>query len=147
MLLKLLLTPRGRAFDRFMVRWTTMSPLSILFARENNYPFPPRPLLLMATGRKTGRKRGAVLPYFEIDGCFFVVGSMGGAATEPQWVGNLRVDPNATIRVRGRPRRVKARIAGGDERKRLWDKLVERVPTYAQFQSLTTREIPLVILE
>jgi deazaflavin-dependent oxidoreductase (nitroreductase family) len=135
------------AFDRFMVRWTGISPLSIVFARVHGYPFPPMPLLLVAKGRKSGRKRSTVLPYFEIDGRFFLVGSNGGAPADPQWVGNLRADPNATIYVHRKPRRVTARIATGDERKGLWDTLSANVPTYREYQAGTAREIPLVILE
>jgi len=148
MLLKLLMSPKGMAFDRFMVRWTGISPLCIHFAKVNNYPDGARPpLLLVVKGRKSGKKRANVLPYFEIDDHFFIVGSMGGAPVDPQWVTNLRADPNATIYVHRKPRPVKARVSTGEERKSLWDKLVKLVPTYAEYQSLTTREIPLVILE
>ena len=146
MLLKLMMSPTGLAFDRWMVRWTGNSPLCRVFARMGG--FPPRPaLLLVVTGRKSGRKRESALPYFEIDGRLFVVGSRGGGPVDPQWVTNLRADPDATIFIARKPRRVKARISGGDERKALWDKLVQMVPTYADYQKLTTRELPLVIFE
>lgn len=146
MFLKLMMSPAGLAFDRWMVRWTGNSPLCRVFARMGG--FPPRPaLLLVVTGRKSGRKRASALPYFEIDGRLFVVGSRGGGPVDPQWVTNLRADPNATIFIRRKPRRVKARIATGDERQALWEKLVRLVPTYADYQKLTTREIPLVVFE
>jgi deazaflavin-dependent oxidoreductase (nitroreductase family) len=147
MLLKLMMSPGGMKLDRFLVRWAGYSPLSVLFAKANNYPNPRQPMLLVAKGRKSGRKRATVLPWFEIDGRFLVVGSNGGAATEPQWVSNLRADPNATLYVARKPRTVKARFATGEERTALWDKLVVTVPIYAQYQTMTTREIPLVILE
>jgi len=146
MLLKLMMSPTGLAFDRWMVRWTGISPLCRVFARMGG--FPPRPaLLLVVTGRKSGLKRASALPYFEIDGRLFVVGSRGGGPVDPQWVTNLRADPDATIFIRRKPRRVKARIASGDERSALWGKLVQLVPTYADYQKLTTREIPLVVFE
>jgi deazaflavin-dependent oxidoreductase (nitroreductase family) len=146
MLLKLMMSPAGMAFDREMVRWTGVSPLCNAFARMGGFA-PQPPLLLVVKGRKTGRKRSSVLPYFQIDGRLFVVGSRGGGPVDPQWVTNLRADPNCTIVVRRKPRHVRARIAAGEERKPLWDQLVKLVPTYAHYQTLTTREIPLVILE
>jgi deazaflavin-dependent oxidoreductase (nitroreductase family) len=146
MLLKLMMSPTGLAFDRWMVRWTGNSPLCRTFARMGG--FPPRPaLLLVVTGRKTGQKRESALPYFEIDRKLFVVGSRGGGPVDPQWVTNLRANPNATIFIARKPHRVKARISSGDERKALWDQLVRLVPTYADYQKLTTRELPLVIFE
>ncbi len=42
---------------------------------------------------------------------------------------------------------MKARIAAGEERARLWEELGRMLPTYVPYQTLTTREIPLVILE
>jgi len=75
------------------------------------------------------------------------VGSKGGAPTDPAWVTNLRADPKAAIYVGGKKRRVTARIAAGEERAVLWQRLAADVPTYAQFQEQVSREIPLVILE
>jgi deazaflavin-dependent oxidoreductase (nitroreductase family) len=147
MLLKLLMSPLGFKFDRWMVRWTGDSPLSRAFARQGGYKDPRMPLLLVAKGRKSGKNRGTVLSYFEIDGKLLVVGSAGGSPTEPQWVGNLRANPDATVYIKRRPRRVKARIAAGEERRMLWEKLTADVPTYAGFQAGVEREIPLVILD
>ena len=146
MLLKLMMSPAGLAFDRWMVQWFGISPLCRVFARMGG--FEPRPaLLLEVKGRRSGKTRAAALPYFEIDGRLFVVGSRGGGPVDPQWVTNLRADPHATITIARKPRQVVARIAGGNERADLWHKLVALVPTYAQYQTLTTREIPLVIFD
>jgi deazaflavin-dependent oxidoreductase (nitroreductase family) len=144
-LLKFLMSPLGYKFDRWMVRWTGDSPLTRVFAKEGGYT-PRMPLLLVAKGRKTGKNRAAVLSYFEIDGHLLVVGSSGGSPVEPRWVGNLRANPDATIYVERKPRRVKARIAFGDERRALWDKLKAITPVYDEFQAQIAREIPLVIL-
>jgi len=146
MLLKIMMSPAGLAFDRFMVRWTGISPLCRVFARMSGFP-PQPPLLLTVKGRKSGRPRASVLPYFEIDGRMFVVGSRGGGPIDPQWVTNLRAEPNCTIVVGRKTRKVTARIAGGNERQGLWHDLVKQVPTYAHYQTLTTREIPLVIFD
>ncbi len=145
--MKFLLSPAGWALDRFMVRWFGISPLSRAFAKVNGLKDEGRYLLLVVKGRKTGKKRSAALSYFEIDGRMLVVGSKGGAPNDPVWVTNLRADPAVTIYVDRKPRRVTARIAAGEERVGLWQKLSAAVPTYAEFQKGIAREIPLVILE
>lgn len=147
MLHKLIMSPAGWAFDRFMVRWAGWSPLSAAFARAAGIKNESRTLALVTRGRRSGRKRTVALAWFEIDGKVLVVGSAGGAPRDPQWVQNLRADPNATIYIARKPRRVIARIAGGAERQAIWAVLSAQVPTYAQYQAQVTREIPLVILD
>jgi deazaflavin-dependent oxidoreductase (nitroreductase family) len=141
------MSPAGARIDRFFVRWFAISPLSKAYAKASGIQDRGRYLLLITKGRKSGKKRTTSLSYFEIDGRFLVVGSGGGAPEDPHWVRNLRADPNATIYVDRRQRRVRARIAAGDEHTTLWTKLVAGVPTYIELQKQTTREIPLVIFE
>ena len=147
MLHRLIMSPAGWAFDRFMVRWAGWSPLSAVFARQAGIKNESRTLALVVKGRKSGKKRSVALAWFEIGGHLLVVGSAGGAPEDPQWVRNLRADPNATIYIARKPRRVTARIAEGTERQAIWDILSVQVPTYAHYQAQVTREIPLVILE
>jgi F420H(2)-dependent quinone reductase len=145
--IRFIMSPAGARIDKFFVRWFAISPLSKAYARASGIQDRGRYLLLVMKGRKSGKKRSTALSYFEIDGRFLVVGSGGGAPTDPQWVYNLRADPNVTIYVDRRPRRVRARIAAGEEHANLWQKLVAGVPTYAELQKKATRDIPLVIFE
>jgi F420H(2)-dependent quinone reductase len=147
MLQKLIMSPAGWAFDRFMVRWTGGSPLSALFARNAGIKNESRTLVLVAKGRKTGKNRSVALAYFEIGGHMLVVGSAGGSPADPQWVTNLRANPEATIYIARKARRVTAKIAAGAERQAIWEKLSVQVPTYAHYQEQVSREIPLVVLE
>ena len=147
MLHRLIMSPAGWAFDRLMVRWAGMSPLSAVFAWQAGIKNESRTLVLVVKGRKTGKKRSVALAYFEVNGHLLVVGSAGGSPIDPQWVTNLRANPEATIYIARKPRRVTARIADGAERRAIWDKLSAQVPTYAGYQAGVTREIPLVILE
>ena len=39
-----------------------------------------------------------------------------------------------------------ARVAEGDERARLWSRVVEKYPAYAGYQRKTERQIPVVLL-
>ena len=145
-LTKLLMSDAGLAFDRLLVRLSGESLLNRVFARQAG--FTPQPALLLETrGRKSGARRRAVLPWFRIDGKLMVVGSKGGMPTDPAWVANLRADPAAVVYIGRKRHAARARIAEGEERAALWAELTTRVPTYAHYQSLTTREIPVVILD
>ena len=76
-----------------------------------------------------------------------IVGSWGGSAKDPDWVANLRADPQATIK-RGRDVLVvRATEVEGTERDRLWKLVVAAFPLYATYQRKTERVIPLFVLE
>ncbi len=62
------------------------------------------------------------------------------------WWSNLTHTPNATIEVGRRTIPVRAEEASGDEKRRLWLRLVAMYPDYAAYQQKTTREIPVVVL-
>src|SRR5262245_29410843 len=174
---KLALTPTGAAIDRLCVRHLGHSPVSWLFARSDGVPYN-RPLLLVTRGRRTGRERSAVLPWFDAgEGAVAIVGSRGGAPTDPHWARNLRARPEARVHVsagarpslglaelhwssgplRGgfaallgrREHRVRARLAQGAERASLWESIVARAPVYAAYQERARahREIPVFVLE
>lgn len=145
-MVSLMMTPKGLAFDRFLVKWTGHSLMNRIFAKNEGYA--PHPALLLVTrGNKTGQLREVAIPYFQLDGKLMVVGSRGGMPEDPFWVKNMRSNPEATIYIHRKERRVRARIAQGEERKALWPQLVDIVPTYARYQANTTREIPVVILD
>ena len=55
-----------------------------------------------------------------------------------------------TVQVGSEKRKVRARVAGAEERKRLWPKVLDVYGPYADYQRRADkvgREIPLVILE
>lgn len=146
MFTNLMMTPLGLAFDRWLVRWTGHSLLNRIFARQAGYP--PRPALCLVTrGRRSGMARSVALPYFVLDGRVYLVGSKGGAPEDPFWVSNLRANPAVTVYLRRRRHEAQAHVTEGEERERLWRRIVELVPTYVEYQALTTRQIPVVLLE
>jgi F420H(2)-dependent quinone reductase len=102
---------------------------------------------LTTTGRKTGEPRRVTLYAFPDRDRLVIVGSLGGAPNDPAWAGNLRVNPEATVRVEGEPRPVRAREVDGEERDRLWGLVVAGFPMYAAYQRKTERQIPLFVLE
>ena len=104
-------------------------------------------LLLTTTGRKTGKTRVTPLLYLRDGENLVVVASKGGAPKHPVWFLNLEANPDVEAEV-GRTRaRRRARRATPEERERLWPKVVEMYGSYADYQTKTAREIPLVILE
>lgn len=108
-----------------------------------------RPMLLLRTvGRRTGQPRTAALLYVRDGDAYAVVASKGGAPHHPAWFHNLLARPDVEIQV-GRQRiPVRARVADGDERARIWARADEvNQGTYATYQSRTTRRIPVVVLE
>ena len=104
-------------------------------------------LLLVSTGRKSGQKRTTVLLYLEDGGRYVIVASNGGTATHPVWWLNLQADPEATVEIGGRKIHVRATEARGEEKARLWQRLVRMYPSYEDYQKRTDREIPVIILE
>ena len=104
-------------------------------------------LLLTTTGAKSGAARTTALTYLEADGAYVVIGSFLGEPRHPAWVHNLRADPRATVQVGSRNIAVDAREAHGEERARLWAQVVAAQPDYRAYETQTTREIPVVVLE
>ena len=102
---------------------------------------------LTTTGRRTGQSREASLYAFEDGDRLVVVGSRGGAAADPDWAGNLRVEPHATIKIGRDARDVQAHEVAGPERDRLWSLVTGEFPLYASYQRKTERVIPLFVLE
>lgn len=107
-----------------------------------------RPMLLLRTvGRKTGEPRTSALLYVADGDDRVVIASKGGAPKHPGWFHNLVAQPDVEIQV-GRERiPVRARVAEGDERTRLWAKAdgVNK-GQYAAYQSRTERTIPVIVL-
>ena len=104
-------------------------------------------LLLVTTGRKSGRRRTTPLLYMEDRDRYVIVASNGGAPTPPLWWLNLQANPDATVELGGRKTRVRASEAGGEEKRRLWKRLVAMYPSYENYQKRTDRVIPVILLE
>ncbi len=104
-------------------------------------------LLLTTTGRKSGEK--FIFPLFygtDGDG-YIIVASNGGAPRHPGWYRNILADPNVEVQVGTQKVKAHARTVTGEERARLWIKALEFWPPYAEYQTKTDREIPVVVLD
>jgi deazaflavin-dependent oxidoreductase (nitroreductase family) len=100
-------------------------------------------LLLTTTGAKSGQPRLAPLAYFAIDDKMIIIGSKAGADTNPDWVHNLRTNPGAHIEVGADAYDVTSRELPRDERDEIFDKVVAAAPGFGEYQSKTSRIIPL----
>jgi len=107
-----------------------------------------RPMLLLRTvGRRTRQPRTAALLYVRDGDAYAVIASKGGAPQHPGWFHNLTAEPDLEIQV-GRARiPVRARIAEGEERARIWARAdAVNQGQYTVYQSRTKRPIPVVVL-
>ncbi|HET7075159.1 MAG TPA: nitroreductase family deazaflavin-dependent oxidoreductase [Mycobacterium sp.] len=104
-------------------------------------------LLLTTTGAKSGQQRVSPLAYFRVDGKLIIVGSFAGAPVNPAWVHNLRANPRAHVEVGTDALDVTARELAPAERDALFDKVAAAAPGFAEYQSKTSRVIPLFELQ
>jgi deazaflavin-dependent oxidoreductase (nitroreductase family) len=104
-------------------------------------------LLLTTTGAKSGEPRLSPLAYFNIDGKLIIIGSFAGSPKHPAWVHNLRANPQAHIEVGADAYDVTAHELPSDERDALFDKVTAAAPGFADYQSKTSRVIPLFELQ
>jgi deazaflavin-dependent oxidoreductase (nitroreductase family) len=104
-------------------------------------------LLLTTTGAKSGQPRLSPLAYFNVDGKLIIIGSFAGAPKDPAWVHNLRANPGAHVEVGADAYDVTARELPSDERAALFDKITAAAPGFADYQSKTSRVIPLFELQ
>jgi deazaflavin-dependent oxidoreductase (nitroreductase family) len=104
---------------------------------------------LTTTGRKSGQPRTVMLTSpLQLGSTYVVVASRGGDDKPPAWFLNLQANPDVQVAIQGgskEPRR--ARVATTEERAELWPRVVADHKNYAGYQTKTSREIPLVLLE
>ncbi|GAA4490105.1 nitroreductase family deazaflavin-dependent oxidoreductase [Rhodococcus olei] len=110
-------------------------------AAKNGLPI----CLLTTTGRKSGEPRVSPLLFLEDGDRVVLVASQGGQPKNPLWYLNLTSDPNVTIQIRSRTRKLVAHVADDEERAQLWPKLVAMYPEFDDYQSWTDRKIPVVV--
>ena len=103
-------------------------------------------LLLTTTGAKTGLARVNPLVYL-IDGKrYIIIASYEGAPTNPPWYYNLLSNPEVGIEVGSEKFTARAAVLDEPERTELYAKMVKIMPNFAEYESKTTRVIPVVAL-
>ena len=105
-------------------------------------------LELTTTGRKSGVARSVMLTSPLQEGSTIViVASRGGDDQHPAWFLNLRDNPDVQVAYKGGAQQpMLARVATAEERARMWPIVTSAYKNYGNYQTKTSREIPLVLL-
>jgi len=111
-------------------------------------PFEGAPLLLLTTtGAKSGQQRTTPLVYMADGDRMLIFASKAGAPTNPDWYHNLVAHPQVTVEVGTETLNVTAVVITGEERDRLYAKQAAINPGFAEYETKTTRKIPVIALE
>ncbi|MGH2495724.1 MAG: nitroreductase family deazaflavin-dependent oxidoreductase [Ktedonobacteraceae bacterium] len=115
---------------------------------NNGEAFKGRPLLLLTTtGARSGQRRTTPMMYVSDGNRLLVIASNAGALKHPAWYHNIVAHPQVTVEVGKEVYDANAIVTEGAERQRLWARIVEQYPFFADHQAKITREIPVVALE
>ena len=107
-----------------------------------------RPIVLFTTtGAKSGKKRYVPLMRVEENGKYAMVASKGGDPAHPSWYHNVKNNPHVTVQDGDKVAELVARELDGAEREHWWDLAVQAYPPYAEYQTKTTRLIPVFVVE
>jgi deazaflavin-dependent oxidoreductase (nitroreductase family) len=111
-------------------------------------PFEHAPLLLLTTtGAKSGQPRTSPVVYTRDGDNLVVIASKGGAPSNPNWYHNVVANPEVEVELPGERFRARARVAEGTERDRLYRAQADLMPGFDEYQTKTTRVIPVIVLE
>ena len=104
-------------------------------------------LLLTTTGAASGEARTTPLVYSRDGDRLVIIASYAGAPKHPAWFLNLRANPEVTIELGDETFAASASIPEGEERPRLFDQQAAAMPRFNEYQSKTSRQIPVVVIE
>jgi deazaflavin-dependent oxidoreductase (nitroreductase family) len=103
-------------------------------------------VLLTTTGARTGLTRTTPMMFHRDDDRLLVIASNIGAPRHPDWYLNLAAHPQVVVEVGPERFDAIATPLAGDERERVWTMLKEKYPFFAEHETKTSREIPVVAL-
>ncbi|WP_412076248.1 nitroreductase/quinone reductase family protein [Streptomyces xanthophaeus] len=104
-------------------------------------------LLLTTTGAKSGISRTTPLGYVRHGDSLLLIGSDMGAPRHPDWYHNLLAHPVVRVEVGTRTFEALAVPAEGARRDELFAHVVRVDPGYGDYQAMTSRILPVVVLE
>jgi deazaflavin-dependent oxidoreductase (nitroreductase family) len=104
-------------------------------------------LLLHTRGARSGAARVNPVAYQPLADGWAVFATHAGARKTPDWYHNVVANPETIIEVGCETVPVRARVAAGEERERIWDRQKAFYPRFARYETLAHRQIPVVILE
>ena len=106
-------------------------------------------VLLTMRGNKSGKIRKVPLMRVEHDGQYAAVASLGGAPKHPVWYFNLKADPKLELQDGTTTKEYVARELDteSEEYQLWWKRSVAAYPDYADYQTKTSRIIPVFVLD
>ncbi len=103
-------------------------------------------LILHSTGAKSGEARVNPLAYFSDGDDYLIVASFQGSATNPPWFHNLVANPQVKIEVGSSEYPMEATVVAEPTRTDLYKMIAEQAPAFAEYQTKTSRPIPIIRL-
>ena len=100
-------------------------------------------VLLTTTGRKSGRPHTVALGTIPEGDGWIVIGSNGGADSDPNWWLNMVAHPDVTLQVNDQVLKARMQPINPADRDRIWNAVVATSKGYANYPKKTSREIPL----
>jgi deazaflavin-dependent oxidoreductase (nitroreductase family) len=103
-------------------------------------------IILTTVGARSGKLRKTPLMRVEHDGEYAVVASLGGAPKNPVWYYNVIANPHVELQDGPAKKDYTAREVQGEEYQTWLKRAVEVWPDYADYQTKTTRVMPIFVL-
>ena len=100
-----------------------------------------------STGARSGQERVNPMMYQKLGDSYAVFASKGGAPVHPDWFHNLVAHPKVRAEIGTRTVELRARVAEPNEREPIWTAWKQANPGFADYETKTTRQIPVIILE
>ena len=110
-------------------------------------PFAGSTLLILHTvGAKSKQERVNPVACVTDGDRLVIIASKAGAPTNPDWYHNILAQPLVTVEVGTEKFQARAAVASEPERSRLYGKMVEKMPGFAEYEQKTKRVIPVITL-
>jgi len=135
--------PRGRFF-----RWGNTFMARRLRRSNDGRMMGFNALILHTVGRHSGQQRVNPVGWWPgPDGTWLICASANAAVNNPAWYYNLASHPDQVrIEVNGETIPVTAEQLHGAEREQAWTQIITSAPRFAQYQTKTDRELPIIQL-
>jgi deazaflavin-dependent oxidoreductase (nitroreductase family) len=104
-------------------------------------------VLVTMRGARSGREITLPLESMEWDGVLHLFATKSGAPTNPSWYYNLLANPDVTVEHGRETFAAHARLLERDDRDRMWRRLVELKPRFAEYEQKTDRAFPVFALD
>ena len=136
------------AYRRLIIAWLFVPMHRLLFRLSGGRLLSRldgvRVLILVTKGRKSGKRRSSPLLYFQFEESddFIAVASNYGQDHHPAWNWNIVADPKVSVETRGERFAAEARIAQGEERTALFDRVAATNSPFPTYRANTDRPNP-----